>query len=242
MRNWIYLALALGALLAASLLIVTRNWLLLPVAALAAILPCVLTGWLLARGKIREQLTTPASRTWTDGLPSGLDVGADLDAELQGLGYRPAGVLRQEPGVDLAVYIHESLPIYAYVDRPDDAGAAGRFMVRQLDTFWEGGGRLITSAEPQAGYFSGAVNTEGTRLTQLRVGGTATALDGQHAGTVRAWMAGRRQPLLTTGEALACYLEEDRDRVRAALERRGWLPFVSYLRLLVGAPEGVLKF
>jgi hypothetical protein len=245
MRSWIYLTLAAGAVPAAALLILGRNPLWLPVAALLLVLPTLLYGWWQTREALRRHFSITPRYRWLEE-PEGAGPAEDpVDAELRGLGYRPAGTLLREGEGELlsVVYIHETLPIYALAERPEAAdGTPGPVRVVQLDSFFEGGGRLVTSAHPHAALTAVPGEDAAPRLTQLRIGGSATALDGQHAGTVQAWAAGRRQALPAAREALIGYLEADHQLQRRALERRGWLPFPTYLRILAGAPGGVLKF
>ena len=172
-----------------------------------------------------------------------------MDAELRGLGYQPAGFLaRTDPGESLsAVYLHQSLPIYAFLEIRPCARGETRVLPR-LESFVEGGGRLTTTVAPdvgpEMGRFTAWVVTGGPRLLEIRAWGpgTPSALDGQHAGTLKAWTAGKRRGLPAERETLIPYLVEDHERLGERLRAAGWLPFPTYLRALFGTPAGVLKF
>jgi hypothetical protein len=229
-------------------------WLLLSVGRLNA-LPALLLGlvgglsaevlaaWLLNRWAVQEFFTQSYTVSWSDALGPPADARvATVDRELQGLGYHPAGALvREEAGIPTWVYIHKGFPVYALLSIGRQKNGLPVTLLH-LESFFEDGGRLTaTQHRLMARFFSG-VDTGVPRLVQLRTEGSATALDGQHMGTLKAWMVGGRKPLPATREALIGYLTEDRRRLKESRAGAGWLPFPLFLRGLYGEPPGILKF
>jgi hypothetical protein len=246
MKDWISWPLVVGLLLGAALLLVTRNLLLIPAAVLLAILPGILAGWWKAREALKAHYAQPLRLEWADRPSLSLEGKAgEMDAELQSLGYLPAGFLvGTAPEERVAhVYTHQHLPIYAFIEIARD-GRGQYHAAPQLETFLEGGGRLSTTASPYFGRFTAGIPSEAPRLVELRAWGpgTPTALDGQHVGTLKAWTAGKRRALPATREALIGYLSEDHQRIRGSLQSVGWLPLGVYLKALFGTPKGILKF
>ena len=246
MKDWIYVPLVAGVVLGAILLAVTRDWLLVPVAVLLAMVPAVLAAWWQTRKALAAHYGRPVRMRWLDAPPATPGETADsLDTELRELGYEPMGWLAPEgEGRSFfAAYTHGSLPSYALVAMAWDA--SGVFAaVPQMESFLPEGGRLSTTASPDFGRLTTAARTPAPRLVQLRAFGppTATALDGQHTGTLKAWAAGNREFLPATRDALAEQLAADHQILGEALASAGWLPFPLYLRSLFGTPPGILKF
>ena len=246
MKHWIYLPLVAGIVLGGILLAITRDWLLVPVAVLLAMAPAVLAAWWQTRKALAAYYAKPVRMHWLDAPPAPPGESAvSFDAELRELGYAPVGWLAPEgEGRSFfAVYLHGSLPIYALVAMAWDA--SGVFAtIPQMESFLPGGGRLSTTASADFGRLTAAARTAGPRLVQLRAFGpvTATALDGQHTGTVGAWIAGKREFLPATGEALIGYLTADHETLRDALAAAGWVPLGLYIRSLFGTPREILKF
>lgn len=214
--------------------------LLLLVAALA-----VIPAWLKTRRALAEYYGRDVAYRWLEAPPvEPGEKSAAQAAELEALGYAAAGWLQPEgSAVFFRVLTHGELPIYALLAHAADA--SGVYLVApQLESFLTGCGRLSTTGSPDFGRMTGGAATEGPRLVQLRALGpvTPTALDGQHAGTVRAWLAGKREFRSATAEALPGYLAEDHRCMRAALERAGWVSLPGFLRAMAGRPAGVLPF
>jgi len=217
--------------------------LLTPVALVTAVGPVLVVTWLLNRALVRQFYSEGFTLQWRDGPPDLPGAARSLDGELQELGYTLVGALeRRESGLLTWVYLHRELPIYALL--LPSGQQRGTYLVTacQLDSFFEGGGRLSTTTNVALARFSSIVETGVPRLVQLRPNGKPLALDGQHQGTVKAWMAGGRQPLPATREALIGYLEADRGRQQESLARVGWLPFPVFLRWMSRRLPGVLRF
>lgn len=217
-------------------LVVNPLW--YPLLAVVGLLVLVLLGWKREQGRVARFHACPPSREWEKGWREPAGAAAELDREWRDLGYQPFGTLRVEGSPDRyeAVYAHPTLPIYGAISvRPDRA-------VPYALTFWEGGGSLLTTALPLAEARAAALDTGTARLVQLRVAGRPLALDGQHVGTVKAWALGKRTALPATREALVGYLADDYSRVHVALKSGRAMPFMVYVRGLMGRPERVLTF
>jgi hypothetical protein len=198
--------------------------------------------WLRNRNAIRAYFAVPLEPQRLDAPPWPAGGEALATGErLEGLGYAPAGWIRLDPTENRysAVYAHTELPAYAIAAIE---GRENRVSMLHLDSFFEGGGRLITTNSPLSGRLSAAVNLGAPRLVQLRPGGTPTALDGQHMGTLKAWMAGGRQPLPADAEAYVVHLAADLQRLKEKLRASGWLPPGVFLGWLIGRPKGILRF
>lgn len=217
-----------------------NTWTLLAGLALLAAVG-LLIGWSGERRRLLAFYASPPSLRW---VPEGraLEGAAGvLDTEWRGLGYEPLGILLSDAtpaagGEAKAVYRHPTLPVFGIIE------ARGPNAFACAMTFWEGGGALITTAAPLKEARAAAVDTGSPRLVQLRVSGRPLALDGQHAGTVRAWALGKRSALPAAREALIPYLMDDYERARAAVVQRNPAPFRAYLQALAGRPHRVLTF
>jgi hypothetical protein len=212
--------------------------------AMALVVGSLLGRWIRIRRSLREYYSESPVFRWLEApaAPPG-EKGEILDRELEELGYRHVGYLEPE-GVQtfFGVYVHNELPIYALAVMAWDS--EGVFAtLPQMETFLPEGGRLSTTGDANFGRYVGGVETGAPRLVQFRAFGpsTAAAMDGQHLGTVRAWMA-RRELLPATKEALLDYMQRDFEALRDGLERIGWLPLGDYLRVAAGKAKGVLKF
>lgn len=220
--------------------------LLIPLAVLAGVLPALAALWIRTRQAVQAYYTRPLRLQWLEQppLPPG-EPGEKLDAELQSLGYRPQGFMAPEEGKGtfFRVYIHETLPIYALAALAYDASGVYS-AVPQLESFLGQGGRLSTTVSRDFGRLTAAAPAPQPRLVQLRAWGpgTATALDGQHVGTLKAWLSGKREFLPATREALIPYLTADHEWLRETLARAPWISFPYFLRAQFGTPKGVLKF
>lgn len=214
--------------------------LLLVVLALA-----ILPAWLKTCRALAEYYGREVRYRWLEGPPvEPGEKSAAYTAELEGLGYSEAGWLQPEGSVVFfRVLIHRELPIYALLAHAADSSGVYA-VVPQLESFLAGCGRVSTTGSPDFGRMTGSAGTEAPRLVQLRVRGpvTPTALDGQHVGTVRAWLAGGRELLPAGREALPGYLEQDHRCLGAALERAGWVRLPAFLRAMAGRAPGVLPF
>jgi len=229
---------AVAALLAVVLAAVTHNVFASAAVALSFHLANLLYGWRQTQRIVRQAMSAPVELEWSGSTAPIDEVRAQaLDAELAELGYQRVGALSRRDGAAgrQAVYLHPTLPIYAVLQH----GTGGE-PAAQLDSFFEDGGRLTTTAARDYGRFSAGAAT-GPRLVQLRVGGSPRALDGQHVGTLKPWITGKRRPLPLDPEALPRYLEADRRHMREALAADR-LSFPDYVRALYGFPKGVLKF
>jgi hypothetical protein len=165
---------------------------------------------------------------------------SEYEKELRALGYRRLGYLaKADDGyATWAIFNHPGHPTYALLTAESIRG--GRRVVLSLESFWEGGGRL-TSTSASIPRFEAGLETE-PRLVQLRIAGTATALDGQHVGTLRAWQGGGREPLPATKEALPDYLATTHQAHRRQGEKNGWLPLGVYTQVLFRHPPRTLRF
>lgn len=234
----------LGGLVGLVTAMATGSWLLLAPALAGGWLLAVVITWSLVRAVIRQRFAGELSLSWADG-PARPYQGeaAEFDRSLQELGYEPAGFLARadHPVSHAAVYIHRELPIYALMGLGDER-SPGAVTFLQLDSFMEGGGRLTTTSDPVLARVFAFAGLEGPRLAQLRPRGKPLALDGQHAGTLKAWTAGKRRALPATPEDLLHRIREDRSRLQERLRALGWLPFPIYLRCQFGEPPGVLTF
>lgn len=205
----------------------------------------VLLRWRAMRDAVREHVSAAPPLAWSDArVPLQAGQAADYDRSLRELGYRPAGSLSasEQGRPRTALYVHPELPVFVRMEA-EERPAPGAVSLLQFDSFFEGGGRLSTcSSRIRARVLALGGAAEGPRLAQLRVDGAPVALDGQHLGTVRAWMAGKRRPLPAQAELLPRYLEEDHRRLLERLRLIGWLPFPVYLRWQVREPPGVLTF
>jgi hypothetical protein len=214
----------------------------IPAAWLAGMAVGFLLRWSVRRGAVREAFGGPYALEWTDAAPPPEEAAGEWHAELQRLCYRPAGALRrQEPARTGYVYIHEALPIYVLAS-PAGGLQDDEPRVLQFESFFDDGARVTTTTSMGYACVAPMLKTPPPHLVQLREGGTPTALDGQHVGTVKAWMAGGREALPASKEALIGYLAQDRQRLQACLEEAGWLPLGAYARGLLGDPPGVLRF
>jgi hypothetical protein len=207
-------------------------------AALAPVPVCLLlallAGWQMASYRVLDHYARPPRLVWQ---PQPAETPHSWDAELRGLGYQPAGFLHtadaETPPV--AVYVHATEPAFALVGpAPEEI---------RMESFFAGGGRLSTVTSAGVERLAVGLQAGGPRLLQLRAWGPGTpaALDGQHLGTLRPWVAGRRQGLPAKPEKLAEYLAEDAAQVLTLLEQGG-LPLRLYLKAALGSPAGVLKF
>jgi hypothetical protein len=241
-RAYLLLLTLAGGMLGVTLAFTTRReelW------AVALVVPTVLpslAGWRMARRQIRNYLRQREPFEWIEAAPPVTPGFAELDGELHGLRFQCVGTLRRATpsAVAFAVYVHETLPIYAQVGCFREWGV-GLSTVTQLDSIFEGGGRLCTTTAPTSTLLVGAL-TDAPRLVQLRPKGRPTALEGQHVGTLKAWIAGGRVPLPATREALIDYVESDLHRIRETVRRNGSLSYLAFLRWLIGRPPGVLRF
>jgi len=227
-----------GMLLALAL----DQWRWVPASVLAGWAAGLLAAWVQLREAVRRNFTRHLSAAWTEPPAEALDESAaELDASFRDLGYRPVGWLARMPEHPRAlVYTHQELPTYAVLVPRLSEPLGGVSLA--LHTFFEDGGRLSTVSESIAARTLALVRSEAPRLAQLRSGGAPVALDGQHTGTLRAWIAGGRKPVPATREALLRLLEEDHRRISDSLREVGWVPFPSFLRWQFGAPSGVLTF
>ncbi len=218
-----------------------------PLVVAFAVMVAFLLAWIKARTWVNRHFTAPLRLTWSRE-ETALDGDGEIGEELRGLGYAPVGTLTErEPSVCvMSVYVHSSLPIYGLVVRDLEANGTHGKPAVVLESYFCGGERITTSGMRGAREAGALVETAVPRLVQYRVDGTATALDGQHVGTLKAWMSSRsggpRKPLPATREALIGYLEADHARVRKALEARGWVRPGTLLRLLIGQPRNSLGF
>lgn len=220
-------------------------WLLIPLILLFLAVAALLPGWIRSRAALQAYYSKPLEYTWLEAAP--VDPGrrgAEVHQELEGLGYGETGWLAPESrALFFRVYTHRELPIYALVAHASDASGVYA-VVPQLESFLPGGGRLSTTTSPDFGRLTGAASTGAPRLVQLRTQGpgTATALDGQHVGTVRAWLAGKREFIPVERDHLIRTLQDDHQAMRAALEQAGWLPIGEFIRAQAGRPTGMLTF
>jgi hypothetical protein len=230
----------IGLLLLLAAALIMKNAAL---AACVAAAPISLGGilWLRLRSALRRHFARPLEG-WIAEAPPAQPAGRaeELAAEWRRLGYEPVGYWTTQANSNpfCALLLHPALPVYACV-RTD--AAAPSEAIPFLISFFEAGGTLLTTADASSGVLAG-VETGAPRLMQLREDGTPAALDGQHLGTVQAWMAGGRQPLPATRDAFGDYVRADHDRLGRALAARGWLPLGPFLRYVAGRPDGVLKF
>lgn len=206
-----------------------------------AAVPLVL-GWRAVRSELSRRLAEETRHAWLAGAEAPPERVSQLEGEWSGLGYEPLGILQSDRAgavVRRSVFRHPELPIWAWVEQ-----APGSEAVACAVTFFEGGGRVLTTSLPllDAGALASLGNGTAPRLVQLRPQGRPLALDGQHAGTVRAWTAGKRRALPASQESLVPLLQEERGELRRHLEAGRGLTFLDYLRLLVGLPRGVLTF
>lgn len=210
-------------------------WPLLAAVGLAIL---VLAGWKREQGRVARFHARPPSREWEREwrVPEG--PAAELDREWRELGYLPLGTLQVDGPAESyeAVYAHPTLPVYGVISVCPERAVA------YAQSFWEGGGSLLTTALPLSEARAAALDTGTARLVQLRVAGRPLALDGQHVGTVKAWALGKRTALPATREALVGYRVEDYGRVHAALKAGRAVPFSGYVRAVAGRPERVLTF
>lgn len=207
----------------------------------------VLAGWRKADRILRRRFSGALALQWVNApaFSPGPEVEARvaaLQAELQGLAYRPAGFLAdsRDPNIYYAVSVHETLPAYAFLMVARMAGRA--LIVPYLLSFFEDGGRITTTASRHVGGYTAGLDTGAPQLLQLRDGGTPTALDGQHMGTLKAWIAGGRRPVPAAREALLETFGQEHERLRAAFHASGGLSLAAYVRALFGTPPGVLRF
>jgi hypothetical protein len=201
----------------------------LPVCFLLALL----VGWRMASHQVLEHYARQPRLTWR---PQPVENPHPWDEELRGLGYQPAGSMHAEGAKipPVAVYVHVTEPAFALVGpAPEEI---------RMESFFAGG-RLSTVTSDGVERLTAGLQTGGPRLLQLRAWGPATpaALDGQHLGTLRPWLAGQRRALPAEPELLPEYLEEDAEHVVALLEQAG-IPWRLYLKAALGTPAGVLKF
>lgn len=163
---------------------------------------------------------------------------AQLD-ELERLGYRLLGAVRRADGhgASFLVYAHSSLPTYVFVGTSDGDGRS----VFRFESFFADHGRLTTVSSPQADFYVPCSRVSSPRLTQRRPWGTPTALDGQHTGTLKAWMAGGRRALPASRELLLPYLEEELTLLRAVAAHRE-VSFGEYLRFWMYPSRRELRF
>jgi hypothetical protein len=239
MTDRVYWPLILGLLLGGLLLLLTRNLLLIPVALLVVMLPPLAFGWYDARRSVREWCLHPPARRIEPLTPGSL---LPHDEELRQLGYQPAQATLHGGEALWSIYLHEALPIYALaLIHPDPREPAGPTL--RLETFFEGG-RLTTLDRLGHEAFTAAAETGGPRLVQLRDWGpgTPTALDGQHVGTLKPWIGGKRRVLPARTEELVAQLQADEAAVRSALQARGWVRLGDFVRAVARRPWGVLKF
>ncbi len=214
----------------------------LPLVLLFGVAAGIVRGWLAQRELIRRRAGLPHTLEWADSPVPDEPEWRAVDEEARGLGYQHAGVLlRAEPASLTHVYIHQALPIYL-LTAPDGLPEDSSDRLIQLESFFDDGARITTTTSAAYALTASAARLGVPRLVQLREEGTVTALDGQHVGTVKAWMAGGREALPARHETLLAYLAQDRQQLAAALEHAGWLPFGTYLEWLVRRPHGVLRF
>lgn len=201
--------------------------------------------WQGLREGVRRAYAAPIRWRWSDETPELGPDGEVLEGEWRGLGYRHLGTLRGEgeggPPILSSVYVHPELPVYLRI-WPQQNQRGKLRTAAQLVTFFPQRGRLATTNYPGLALFTGGIPSPGPRLLQYRHWGAPLDLDGQHLGTLKAWMAGGREPLPATAEALPGYLEEDYAWTREALAQFGWLPIPHYLRSLAGRPPGTLTW
>jgi hypothetical protein len=212
---------------------------------LVVVLAGVIPTWLRTRSALRRNYEQPVSYRWLDEPP--LTPGEKSEAlrhELEGLGYQEVGWMAEaDSPLFFHVSAHEELPIYALLGHASDSSGVFR-VVPHLESFLPGCGRLTTTGSQEFGRMTGAAVTEGPRLVQLRAWGpiTPTSLDGQHTGTVRAWLAGGRKFYPATHEALPQQLADDHRCLGEHLARAGWLPLPAFLRAMAGKASNVLRF
>lgn len=201
--------------------------------------------WQGLRDAVRNAYSRPLRWRWINEPADLGEDGAQADAEWRGLGYTLLGTLQGEDengGLSTnAVYAHPELPVYVRVWQQRNPAGKSR-LAAQMVSFFPEHGRLSTTSFPGIGLFTAGVSSPGPRLIQYRYWGTPTALDGQHLGTLQAWMAGKRQPLPATREALPGYLEDDFAWMRETLEASGWLPLGLYVQSLFRKPKGTLTW
>lgn len=234
---------ALAFILPPLVLLVTRRIELFTGAMLVSVAFLYLLAWQVMRATVRTYYEKDFSYAWIDPPLAFSELPNGHHEELDGLGYQPAGFFHRvgQPDMPTAVYVHRELPVYGLVGLKR-SGESWSTAVLQFDTFYPDGSRLSTTTSKPFAYLSAGVKREATRLVQLRENGTPTALDGQHVGTVRAWLAGKRDPLPADPQRLFEYLEADRRRLRNTLRSCGWVPFGAFLRSLGGRRPGILRF
>ncbi len=242
-RLLIIATVALAFIVPPVVLLVTRRIEVFTATMTVSLLVLYLVGWQAMRAAVRSYYEKELSYTWIDPPLAYSDLPRGYHEELEGLGYHPAGFLQRKGLADMqtAVYVHRELPIYVLVglERSGDSWATA---VLQFDTFYPDGSRLSTTTSKTFAHLSAGVKGETTRLVQLRETGSPTALDGQHVGTVRAWLAGKRDPIPANPDRLIEYLEQDRRRLRDTLRSSGWVPFPAFLQTVLGRRPGILRF
>lgn len=242
-RSQLYGSFAAALLLPAVALLVTRKMELFVACLSLGMAALALLGWSQARASVRASFEKPLPVHWlaappipTEKIPRG------FHEELLGLNYHPLGWLGCEMrGSATAVYAHAELPIYVLLTLRFQADAV-EVETLQFESFFAQSVRLITTTDRDFAYAAAGVRNPGVRLFQLREHGTPTALDGQHVGTVRAWMVGKRVPLPAERERLLTYLEADQSALREQLRANGWVSLPGYLLGLFGRRRGILRF
>ena len=219
---------------------------LIPVFVLALLIVYNLTySYFAARRTMLNLVRQPYAIEWLSQLGKLATTPALLKAhdELESLGYRHVGDYRPqvaETNRFVACYVHQSEPIYGQI-LVLDAATVQVFVA--LASYFEGGGELETTGIPWGGGMDLPRPPEVPHLIQMRAGGTAGALHGQHIGTLHAWIAGGRKPLPATREAFEGYERERVEMVRAHVEQRGGLTVADFLRMISGkTARGVLRF
>jgi hypothetical protein len=204
----------------------------------------LMLGWWSLRARIREVHQRTLRWRWSEEL---WEPDPELQAELTGLAYRWLGTLvttaDEAPGTEwkVPVYAHESLPVYATLI-PMVGGQNPRPVLCLLETFCSDHSWLGTSPDyNDAVYWMGAP-TGTRRLLEVTPQLTAEALHTRHRSTLEAWIAEGLVPLPATQEAYVPLQEAERDRLRAALVRPGWMSLKEYLAIQRGEIAGCTRF